>query len=66
MFNPKNQRMKKFIPAALMALAMTLQAQVYQPAEIEVWTTTPDRSELFRKQEQLVPFSFNQRRGRGA
>jgi len=58
--------MKKFIPAVILALAIALHAQDNPPAEIEAWITTPDRAELFRKQERLIPFSFNQRRGRSS
>jgi glucosylceramidase len=57
--------MKIQLFVAGMLAVTSLQAQKSEPPQIEAWITSGDRSELFSRQENPIPFSVTQHRWRG-
>jgi glucosylceramidase len=57
--------MKNVFILVLIHVAVILQAQSREMKNIESWITTPDRSQLFSKQENPIQFSNDGHRGRG-
>ncbi len=60
-----NLRSKILLTGVAIFSVIFLIAQTPEPVNIEAWVTTPDRSELFSKQDRPIQFNNGGRRGRG-
>lgn len=57
-----NTRIVKIIATVIAIFSLNnLKSQTNEPAEIEAWITTPDRTQLFNQQENPIQFNDGRR-----